>query len=152
VSAAPLVVDDGAREPLDVVDDIVEIVRLVERQPAVFIRYSEGPDRDGERPSMDYESGLPLPGLSVTVLNPPSWWTRPATDWVARRICKYAELLQGPGDRRPWLLTGRMVDTGPDHEPLVVEARPLAWIGSTALAQAVEIYRRRFDVARDSRG
>jgi hypothetical protein len=93
-----------------------------------------------------------LPGLSVTVLNPPAWWTRPARDWVARRICKYAELMAGPGTRRPWLLTGREVGVGPDHEPLVAQARPVAWIGPVALAQAVQVYRDRFAVGRDSRG
>jgi len=138
---------------MEQIDDLDEIVQVVEQSTErVYIRYSEGPEQDEEGPSYDYESGLELPGLSVTVLNPPAWWDRPTRDWVARRVCKYAELLQGAGDRRPWLLTGEVSGTGPDHEPLVVKPRPLAWIGSRALAQAVQVYSTRFDVARDSRG
>jgi len=87
---SPLVAVDPAIE-LDVVDDLDEIVRLVDTEPALFVRYSDGPGPDSAAPSMDYESGLPLPGLSVTALNPPGWWTRPVRDWVARRVCKYAE-------------------------------------------------------------
>jgi hypothetical protein len=86
------------------------------------------------------------------VLDPPDWWSRPAEDWVARRMCKYADLLEGEGDRRPWILQGRVVGCGPDHEPLVVEAVPLAWVGDEALRTAMSRYEERFDVGRDSRG
>ena len=50
----------------------------------------------------------------------------------------------------PSLLTGEIIGYGPDHEPLVVEARPLARIGMVALDQAKDVYRKRFDVGRNS--
>jgi hypothetical protein len=136
---------------LRVIDDLNEIVQLAERDAPLYVRYSEGPHRDREGPSRDYESGLLMPGLSVTPLKPPEWWTPPARQWIARRICKYADLMQGSRKPRPWLLTGREVGTGPDHEPLVAECRPIAWVGPSALDAAADIYQRRFTVSRDSR-
>lgn len=140
----------GSESALPVIDELENIVRLVELQAPLYIRYSEGPDRDREGPSRDYESGLVLPGLSVTSLDPPLWWTPPARDWVARRICKYADLMRGSRQPRPWLLTGREVAVGPDHEPLLAECHPFAWVGPSALAAAAEVYQRRFTVGRDS--
>jgi hypothetical protein len=136
---------------LPVIDDLDEIVELAERSAPLYIRYSEGPDRDREGPSRDYESGLVLPGLSVTPLEPPEWWTPPVHQWIARRICKYADLMRGSHEPRPWLLTGREIGIGPDHEPLLAECRPIAWVGQSALAAAADIYQRRFTVGRDSR-
>jgi len=150
-SDAPMIIGDSRGVDLAVINDFDEIVRLAERRPPLFIRYSEGPERDREGPSMDYESGMTLPGLSVTLLDPPAWWTRPARDWVARRMCKYAELMQAPRQPQPWLLAGREVGLGPDHEPLIAEAIALAWVGPAALAEAVRIYRQRFAVGQDSR-
>lgn len=50
----------------------------------------------------------------------------------ARRLCQYLrELDEGA---RPWVLTGREIDVGPDNEPLLDEAR--------------ELYRRRLDTGR----
>ena len=133
---------------LPVIDELEEIVRLVERQTPAYVRYSEGPDRDREAPSRDYETGLLLPGLCVTSLKMPDWWTLPVHEWVARRISKYAHLMQDVPQPRPWLLTGCEAGLGPEHEPLLTECRPLAWVGPVALADAVRIYQRRFTVAR----
>jgi hypothetical protein len=134
------------------VDSLHDLAALLADRPDVFIRYSKGPDADAADPkSRDYEADVELPGLSVTTLNPEPWWPRPAIDWVARRVCKYAELAT-EDERRPWLLTGRQVGVGPDHEPLVVDVRPLAWIGPRALEEALTHYRRLFDVGQDSRG
>lgn len=72
-------------------------------------------------------------------------------EWVARRMCKYAGLMRAPRQPRPWLLTGREVGIGPDHEPLLAECHPLAWVGPSALADAAEVYQRRFTVGRDAR-
>ena len=94
---------------------------------------------------------MALPGWSVTTMAPEPWWTRDPEDWIARRICKYAELRDENG-RRPWLLTGRTVGHGPDHEPLVVDLSGVAWVGPGALDEAVRRYRQRFDVGNDSRG
>jgi hypothetical protein len=127
-------------------DEIVHVVTQVSR---VFVRYSAGPEADGACRSMDYESGLELPGLSVAVLTPEPWWTRPTEDWVARRLCKYDELLDE--DRFPWLLTGDIVGRGPDHEPLVRMRQPLGRVGGQALAEARHLYEARFEVGKNSR-
>ena len=137
-------------ENLVTLDRFADVVDLLSRHENLFVRYSRGPDADEHRNSRDYESGLRLPGLAVADLRPPSWWTRPATDWVARRVCSYADLAQADPSRYPWVLTGRVVDRGPDHEPLVADARPVARIGPSALAEAVEHYQRHFDVGADS--
>jgi len=140
------VVTDDSR--LLVVDSLDAIVDLVRRHPRVFLRYSPGPAADRQEQSHDYESGLDLPGLSVTVLTPEPWWTRPVVDWVARRVCKYDELLDE--SRYPWLLTGRVVGSGPDHEPLIRMAEPLARIGAEAVSEARRLYQERFQVSRSS--
>ncbi len=132
------------------IDDLDELAELVAGTPTVFVRYSHGPERDADQPSQDYESGLDMPGLSVTPLSPEPWWTRPAVDWIARRVCKYMDLADNAPDRRPWVLTGDVVGNGPDHEPLVVNVVPLAWIGEQALHQARQRYHDRFDVGRSS--
>lgn len=137
---------------MPVLDDLDEVTRIVGESPEIYLRYSHGPAADDGRPSRDYEAGVDLPGLSVTTIAPEPWWPRPATDWIARRICKYADLAENSEDRQPWLLVGHVVGHGPDHEPLLADVRPLAWIGPRALRQAQELYRERFDVGRDSTG
>lgn len=134
------------------IDDLDELAAVVDREPAVFVRYSHGPDRDAHQASRDYEAGVDMPGLSVTPLTPEPWWTRPTVDWVARRVCKYMDLTDGAVDRRPWILTGDVVGNGPDHEPLVVDVQPIAWLGVGVLNAARRCYAERFDVGRSSAG
>jgi hypothetical protein len=130
--------------------DLDQVVCLVQKYDDVLLRYSKGPTADSDSgPSRDYEADVDLPGLSATTVEPEPWWPRPAEDWIARRICKYAELGEAEG-RYPWLLTGDVAGYGPDHEPLVVNVRPLARITSKALDQAKALYRSRFDVGRGS--
>jgi hypothetical protein len=106
---------DESDPDLPTLEDLAAIVALVERHGALYLRYSRGPASDAkDGHSRDYESGLELPGLSVTVVSPEPWWTRPVEEWVARRICKYDEL--DDEERYPWLLTGELVGFGPDHE------------------------------------
>ncbi len=133
------------------ITDFNRLVRAVDDSPStVYLRYSHGPDADtGGAPSRDYESGAQLPGLSVTILTPEPWWNRPSADWIARRVCKYAEL--GEDDRRPWLLVGVVVGRGPDHEPLIGEFQPLGWIDTAVVEQARDHYYSRLDVGRSSR-
>ena len=133
------------------ITDFDRLVRAVEDYPkTVYLRYSRGPDADTDgTPSRDYESGAQLPGLSVTVLTPEPWWIRPTADWIARRVCKYAEL--GDEERQPWILVGEVVGRGPDHEPLVGEFVPLGWLAPAVVEQARDHYETRFDVGRSSR-
>ncbi len=91
-----------------------------------------------------------MPGLSVATIVPEAWWTRPAEEWIARRLCQY-EWLADEQDRFPWLLTGSVVGSGPDHEPLVADVEPVARVGRQALISARELYFAKFDVAADSR-
>lgn len=135
---------------LPTVESLDDIVGLAESGVEVFVRYSEDPWQDTTSVSYDYEADVELPGVSATVVRPEPWWTRPAIDWVARRICKYLDLAEKDRSRRPWLLTGRVVGNGPDHEPLVADIAPIAWIGETALKQAKALYLNRFRVGRDS--
>ena len=115
-----------------------------------YVRFSHGPDRDESETSRDYESGLDLPGLSVNPLQPESWWTRPTEEWLARQICNYVHLQDESEDRRAWVLTGRTVARGPDNEPLVADAKPVAWLSDDLIRQAKKLYKERFDVAQDS--
>ncbi|GAB3210327.1 DUF6098 family protein [Marinactinospora thermotolerans] len=143
---------ERAYEDLPVVEGLDELTSLVERDHGLYLRYSQGPQRDGEGPSKDYESGLELPGLSVTVLSAEDWWERPLADWVARQVCKYVDLAEQGESRRAWVLRGRVVGHGPDHEPLLVDVTPVAWVGDEAVRQARARYEERFDVGRDSTG
>src|SRR4051794_22835011 len=138
-----------AGDELPVIEDFDALIGLVAAHGLVFVRYSRGPDEDGGH-SVDYEADIELPGLSVTNLTPEPWWSRPAADWIARRVCKYADLGEAESDRWPWVLLGTVVGNGPDHEPLVKDVRALAWIGPGALREAERRYRRRFDVGRAS--
>lgn len=134
---------------LPVVDDFDALVDLVIAHERVFVRYSRGPRAEGPK-SMDYEAQVELPGLSVTNLTPEPWWPRPSADWIARRICKYAGLSDGRPEQRPWVLLGRVVGNGPDHEPLVVDVRPLGWIGPRAVREARRRYLQVFEAGRSS--
>ncbi|WP_067964285.1 DUF6098 family protein [Nocardiopsis trehalosi] len=127
-----------------------ELVALVGARDRLYLRYSHGPEADADTVSRDYESGLELPGLSSTVLDPEPWWTRPLDDWLARQVRKYAQLGEADEDRFAWVLTGRVVARGPDHEPLLVDARPVARLDDAVVRQAREIYEERFDVGRGS--
>jgi hypothetical protein len=59
------------------------------------------------------------------------------------------DLRGGDDDTRPWLPTGYVVGQGPDHEPLVIGIKPVAWLGRRLLEQAQEVYRAHVDVGRD---
>lgn len=121
-----------------------ELIDLLEHDTRVYLRYSPGPEADAAHSSKDHESGLLMPGLSANPLWPPRWWTRPAEDWVARRVCQYLrELHEGA---RPWVLTGREVDFGPDNEPLLADVEPIAWVADDLLREAHARYRDRLNV------
>jgi len=127
---------------------LTEIAELIETGTPLYVRYSPGPEADAAHPSTDHESGLLMPGVSANSLEPPRWWTRPVTDWLARRICQYLrEVHEGA---RPWLLTGREIDFGPDNEPLLTDIHPIAWIAPELLDEAREHYRARFNAGQST--
>ncbi|MFJ8622230.1 DUF6098 family protein [Kitasatospora sp. NPDC093550] len=132
------------------IEDLALLTCLATGDLDVYLRYSQGPDADRAGGSRDYEADVPMPGLSVTPLRPEPWWPRPAVDWVARRVVKYADLNESCPDRRPWVLTGRVVGAGPDHEPLIADPLPLAWVGRRALDEAARRYHERFAPGRAS--
>ena len=125
-----------------------QLVSLVEEEPGVHVRYSEGPDTDRNRGSVDTESGLELPGLSVNPLDVEPWWTRPLKDWLARQLCQYRHLSEKNPDRRAWVLRGRVVARGPDCEPLVADVEPIAYLSEKLLDEAEQHYRTHFDARR----
>jgi Family of unknown function (DUF6098) len=136
---------------LPVVDSLDELTALVECTPDVYLRYSEGPEKDkDESASCDYESDVLMPGLSVSAIAPEPWWPRAPKDWIARRIRQYAQLGHTEG-RFAWLLSGTVVGHGPDHEPLVTDVRPIARLSDRLLEEAAARYRAQFKVGQDSR-
>jgi hypothetical protein len=129
---------------------LAELTLLLEHDVPVYLRYSPGPEADAAYPSRDHESGLLMPGHSANPLGPPKWWTRPVEDWVARRVCQYLrELDEGA---RPWVLTGKVVDFGPDNEPLLVDVEPIAWLSSDLLREAHRHYQEQLDAGRATHG
>jgi hypothetical protein len=129
---------------LPVIWSLKELADLVSRDHPLFVRYSQGPRQDEDQRSLDAESGLPLPGLSVNPLNPEPWWTRPLMDWLARQLCQYAHLA-AEDQRQPWILTGRCVGRGPDCEPLVDDVTAIALLHCDLIAEAEQHYGARFD-------
>lgn len=76
-------------------DEFADLEALIAVDPRLYVRYFKGPEHDASGRSLDTESGLELPGLSVNPLNPERWWTRPLGDWVARQLCQYKHLQEG---------------------------------------------------------
>ncbi|MFI5614100.1 DUF6098 family protein [Amycolatopsis sp. NPDC051903] len=130
---------------LPTVADLAGLAGLfeAERGDDLYVRWSRAPVADltdGERAetSLDGLTGVALPGLSASPLRRESWWRdRSIRLWLARRLYDYEHLrdLRGPGVR-PWVLRGREIARGPDNEPLVVDARPLAWVADDVLHEA----------------
>ena len=137
-------------EGLLVIRQLDQLVGIACGDRDTYLRYSLGPEADARQTSRDYESGLELPGLSVVPLTPPGWWRRPVADWLARQVCKYAQLGEGDADKCAWLLAGRVADRGPDHEPLVADPKPLAILSDSLVDQARSHYHEHFKVGRDS--
>jgi len=131
---------------LPTLERLDELTILIDHGETVYLRYSPGPAADASHPSTDHESGLVMPGLSANPLAPPGWWSLPVADWVARRVCQYLrELAEGA---RPWVLTGRVIDFGPDNEPLLDEIRPIAWLSGSLVREAHRRYQERLDAGR----
>ncbi len=121
-------------------------------RPASYVRYSKGRAADLGEASVDTESGLELPGLSVNPLDPEPWWTRPTADWLARQLCQYKHLRDRNPERKAWLVRGRVVGQGPDCEPLLGDVEFVAELGDELLDEAEQRYRERFDVGHGPEG
>jgi hypothetical protein len=118
-----------------------ELVALVEECPALYIRWSRGPEADANRTSRDDLTGAPLPGLCANPLAVEEWWgARPLRLWVARRVHDYHHLREerGPGVRA-WVLEGEELGRGPDNEPLVDCRRPVAWVADEVVVEATRV-------------
>ncbi|MEV6876228.1 DUF6098 family protein [Amycolatopsis sp. NPDC051128] len=127
---------------LPTVKDLAELTRLFEAEDDgdLYVRWSHGPGADlgDTESSRDGLTGIALPGLSANSLRREPWWRdRSVRLWLARRLYDYEHLrdLRGPGVR-PWVLRGREIARGPDNEPLVVDAEPLAWVADEVLHEA----------------
>ena len=129
-------------------DSLVQLEDLVRRQPGLCVRYSEGPEQDMSRNSIDTESGLELPGLSVNPLAAEAWWTRPLTDWLARQLCQYRHLSEKNPARFAWVLIGREVGRGPDCEPLLADVQPVGRLSERLLEEAERVYHQQFDAGK----
>ncbi|MGW5055307.1 DUF6098 family protein [Actinokineospora sp. NPDC004072] len=125
-----------------------ELAEVCRMGPQLYLRYSAGPEADEGQASTDHESGLLMPGLSANPLAAPGWWTLPEEDWLARRVCQYVrELREGA---RPWVLHGRVVDFGPDNEPLLVDVHPVAWLDARLVAEARARYTERMNAGKST--
>jgi hypothetical protein len=144
-------VAEARTEAMPVIGGLDELATIVSEHGEAYLRHSFGPGPDAHQRSRDYESGLELPGLSAVPLTPPAWWSRPAHDWLARQICKYAHLTERDSRRFPWILTGKVTGAGPDSEPLIADPQPLGRLGAHTLTEARQRYHERFDVGRYSR-
>lgn len=134
-------VEDALRMPT--LERLEELSGLVGHGPTVYLRYSPGPVSDAAHPSTDHESGLLMPGLSVNPLQPPGWWSLPVEDWLARAVCQYLRELRE--DARPWVLSGTVIDFGPDNEPLLDEIQPIAWLSGGLVREAHQRYHARLE-------
>jgi hypothetical protein len=122
-----------------------EVVDVVQSRGDVHVRYSDDIENDIGSRSVDGESGLALPGLSVNPLAPESWWTRPLEDWVARQLCQYAHLTDEDPEAKGYLLTGATIGRGPDREPLLQSVSVVDEIANQVLEEAERLYNERFD-------
>ena len=123
---------------------LADVVRLVEERPELTVRFSEDIQADTKTGTIDGESGIQLPGISVNPLHPEDWWTRPTVDWVARQLCQYAHLLNDRPKRTAWLVTGKTVGRGPDREPLLTEVVVVDVLDDVVLREAADAYEARF--------
>nr|WP_236571210.1 DUF6098 family protein [Microbacterium hydrocarbonoxydans] len=130
------------------ISHLAQLAAVVRACPGLHVRYSAGPDDDARRHSVDAESGLELPGLSVNPLDAEPWWTRPLEDWLARQLSQYRHLAEKDPDRMAWILQGEVCGRGPDCEPLLRDVEPVAQLTEELLEEARLRYEENFDAGR----
>jgi hypothetical protein len=119
------------RRELTSLDELAALVSSSSRD--LYVRFTREPGRDDE--SVDHESGLRMPGVSVNPLRPPSWWQGPPlTDWLARQIRAYEHLKEEDEQRRCWIVRGAVVERGPDNEPLLGDVETVGVVSDELLA------------------
>ena len=139
------------RSALPTIESLEELERFVLQEPELCVRYSKGPHEDRSSPSVDYESGLLLPGLSAVGLRAEPWWTRDRKDWIARQLCHYVHLRDDADDDRvAWLLIGRVAGYGPDREPLLWPWTPVALLSDALIEEARARFEQNFHPGKDS--
>ncbi|MGO1537837.1 MAG: DUF6098 family protein [Leucobacter sp.] len=143
VSSAP---DSGEIFEAQPVHSLYEFESLTRRYPQLHFRYSGGPSEDAQRPNIDVESGLHLPGLAVHPLQPEEWWHRPVSDWLVRQLYHHGRSQKGNLASYAWTLTGRSVGRGANCEPLLSNVLPVARLSDHLLEEAQARYRENFNV------
>lgn len=139
----------GDQEEAPRLDRLGQLVELLGRYEQLYVRFGNHPSGQ-QGGSIDYESGLRMPGLSANRLRPPDWWTRPLEDWLARQICQYVHLLDRSSEHEGWVVHGTEVGHGPDDEPLLSDVEVVGRVGRDLLDEADRTYRHRFDQGRVS--
>jgi hypothetical protein len=137
--------------PLERLESLAALASRLGPEP-LYVRYSKGPEFDLHESSVDTESGLELPGLSVNPLDREPWWTRPTLDWLARQLCQYKHLRDRNHDRAAWVVRGEIVGRGPDCEPLLKDVEFVAELTDDLLGEAEKRYAERFDAGEGPEG
>jgi hypothetical protein len=132
----------GAASDVPVLRTIEEVVELVRRSPTdLYVRFGD-PDDDLRCPSVDHESGITMPGVSVNPVSPPPWWQgRSLAAWIVRQICAYAHLREHDPQRACVLVSGTIADRGPDNEPLLNDASLVAVLAPEVVEEAQRRHR-----------
>jgi Family of unknown function (DUF6098) len=124
----------NVKRTITTLDELAELVEQTDRD--LYIRFA----REGEvdTRSVDYESGLTLPGVAVNPLRPPGWWSgRSTTEWVARQVGTYSHLQDADPDRLGWIVQGEVTDRGPDNEPLLTDVQVIGLVASKLITECV---------------
>jgi hypothetical protein len=130
-------VENEQQPDLTEVGSLSALVELVLSADApLYVRFSPAVGQDETDESVDHESGLPLPGLSVNPLQPPAWWrARAPEEWIARQVRAYQHLKERDDDRRCWIVAGTITDRGPDNEPLLADVQVVGVLADAAVQE-----------------
>jgi hypothetical protein len=119
------------------------LATLVDEDPRLFLRWTSDLEADlAAGSSIDTLSGQRMPGLATVSLRPEPWWAGLATTlWVARRVHLYSpeHVSSAVGGHQAWVVRGRLVGRGPDHEPLLADVGAVAPLADSVLAEASRV-------------
>ena len=120
-----------------------ELEDILNAGAGLYVRYSHGYAADLEEGVRDPESGLELPGLPAIRLDPEPWWSRPAEEWIARRLSRYIHSAHVGADGFAWVLRGRVVGRSADDEPLLADIELVGRLADCLIDEALRIDRAR---------